>query len=58
MNKRKISKELARFYRAKGCKATIRYLISTISTFSTSLTLNIAIKLGLLEPNFRLSTIV
>jgi len=58
MNELRISKELVKFYRAKGKEPIVRYLISIILTFRTSLTLNIAIRLGLLKPNFRLSTMI
>src|SRR5665213_573075 len=58
MNETKISRELARFCGAEGKESTARYLVGTTSTFGTGLTLNMAIGLGLLEPDFRLSAMV
>ena len=53
-----IRRELAKFYKDEDTKPTTRYLVRTTSTFSTGLTLNIVIRLGLLKPDFRILTMI
>jgi hypothetical protein len=58
MSESNIRRELAKFCGDEDTKPTTRYLVRTTSTFSTGLTLNITIRLGLLEPDFRISAMI
>ncbi len=56
MSEKQISKELSTFCGDEKTSPSARYLVGTTSTFGTGLTLNMAIGLLLLEPDFRLSS--
>ncbi len=51
-----INKELGKFCGDEKGTTTARYLVGTTSTFGTGLTLNMAVGLCLLEPDFRVSS--
>ena len=58
MSESNIRRELAKFYRDEDTKPITKYLVRITSTFSTSLTLNIIIRLSLLEPDFYILVII
>jgi hypothetical protein len=58
MSDKQINGELDKFTGGVSGLPTTRYLVGTTSCFSVGITLNMAISITLLEPDFRLSTMV